>query len=390
MKKLPLLIPCLVLAALSLGCRNTASSDRRHVAVFVNGEPVFHRDVVAETDRWIDSNKARDAAKGLLFEESGRDVTRDILRRDVLEALIERKLIAQRLKADNLTVSDEEVSAELAARAQQMGQTLNEAAESIAAQGKSLATVREKLRWHTLGVQKLYEAHAADKQNLTEADALRMYNEYPAEFDQEEKRRVSHILIRVSPDANESTRASKHEKAARLLERIRTGENFGALAREFSEDELSRDRGGDRGFSGRGIVRGPGDDPFGDAAFAMKQAGDVSDVVTTSDGFHIIKLTDVRPARRLAFAEVKDKIIQDFRHREIGRFWEEFGGELRARANLDWTSHELFRQAEAKRRQEKHNERIERMIAREQRKTQDAQQKESAARPEPQLRTEAR
>jgi Parvulin-like peptidyl-prolyl isomerase len=256
-----------------------------------------------------------------------------------------------------------------------------------------MAAVREKLRWHTIGVEKLYAIHAENKKSLTEAEALAMYNEYPGEFDQEEKRRVSHILVRVPPDASESAKNKVREKANRILNRLNAGESFAALARQFSDDELSRDRGGDRGFSGRGIIRGPGDDSFGDAAFAMKRIGEISDVVETSDGFHIILLTDLRPARRLAFAEVKDRIIEDFRHREIGQFWEEFGGELRARANLDWTSYELFRQAKARRRQEIHNAKIERMIAREQEKAMDAGQAASPQandHPQPQQRTDIR
>ncbi len=377
------------LSILFTGCAGKALQDRKEVAVFVNGEPILHRDVVAEADRWITANKARDQARGLLFEESGRETTRDALRRDVLEALIERKLIAQQLKADGLKITEAEVDAHLAAKAKALGRTTDQAESDIEAQGKTLADVKERVRWHHLGVEKLYNLHATERRTMTEADALKLYNEFPSEFDREEQRRVSHILIRVPPEAPEVTKRAAREKAEALLKRIRNGERLADLAALHSDDELSQERGGDRGFSGRGIIRGPGDDPFGDAAFAMKRIGEISGVVETRDGFHIIELTGLREARRLTFAEVKNDMIADFRRREIAQFWAEFGGQLRASANLDWTSHELFRQAHARRRQEIHNARIERMIARERAKA----QQESAAQAsavEPELRSEAR
>jgi len=364
------------------------STSRRDIAVFVNGDPIPHAEVEAEADRWINANKARDASKGIIFEESGREATRALLRHEVLESLIERRLIAQQLRADNLEITEDEVDKHLQARMRALGQTPGQAAQEIEEQGKTLGDVRERIRWHTLGVEKLYTVHAADKQTLSDEAALKLYNDYPAEFDREEERRVRHILIRVNPDASAKVKQAARAKMEQLLQRIRAGEDFAALAKEYSDDELSRNRGGDRGFSGRGFIRGPGDDPFGDVAFAMKQIGEISDVVETRDGFHVIELTGLKEARRLSFEEVKDGMIADFRHREIGRFWSRFGGDLRAAANLDWTSHELFRQARAKRLQEKHNAKIERMIAREQRKAGEAPPEDGAAATE--LRTDVR
>ncbi|MFN3596766.1 MAG: peptidylprolyl isomerase [Rubricoccaceae bacterium] len=113
--------------------------------------------------------------------------------------------------------------------------------------------------------------------------------------------RAAHILIRPqSPDEREEAR----ERAEALRARILAGEDFAALARQYSEDPGSATRGGDLGFFGTGrMVR-----PFEEAAFALREPGDVSPVVETSFGFHLIQLTERRALP--AFDESYDQLRQ--------------------------------------------------------------------------------
>jgi parvulin-like peptidyl-prolyl isomerase len=365
---LPLVI---VFAFLSGGCHSTVPPN--DVVLTVNGQTIREPQVIAEADQRINANNARDRRKGLIFEESARPAMRDFLRDDALNTLIERVLIAQQLRADGLEVTEAEVEARFLENVQRFNQTPATAEQEILTQGKTLRSVKERLRWQTLGIEKLYERHAPEKPVLTEAEALQMYTDYPREFDRPEERRVSHILIRVASDAESATRQAARTRAEGLLQRLRAGEKFETLAQNYSDDELSSDQGGDRGYSDRGIITSPTDDPFGNAAFALKSLGEISDVVETRDGFHIIKLTGLKEARHLSFAEVKAALITDFRHREIGRFWETFGGDLRRRAKLEWSADELTRQRLAAARQRELNQRIEQEIAAQ-------QQSEAAAR----------
>jgi parvulin-like peptidyl-prolyl isomerase len=338
--------------------------------VIVNGTPIRESQIVAEADNRINVNKVRDAAKGLIFEESAREAMRAALREEIIHSLAERVLIADQLNADGIKITDAEVDARFAEKAQTLGQTAAEAEHQVVKQERKLADVKARIRWNELGVEKLYAAHATDKMVLTEKEAHKIYSEYPAEFDRPETRRVSHLLVRANSEDSTEKKQAARAKAESLLMRIRAGEDFAALARQLSEDEASKTRGGDRGWSTRGIIFSEADDPFGNVAFAMKHVGQVSDVVETRDGYHIIKLTDLKEARRLPFEEVKDQLIADFRHREIGAFWDRFGGRLWAKARIEYSPDELDRRAERKRQQQKLNEEMERLIARERAKQQ--------------------
>ena len=114
---------------------------------------------------------------------------------------------------------------------------------------------------------------------------------------------ASHILIRLSPDATAADSTQALELAASLRERIRAGEDFATLARQYSDDEASGQRGGDLGqFDRTRMVPA-----FADAAYALENVGDVSDVVRTRFGYHLIKLTgrEELPTYDEAYPEIK-------------------------------------------------------------------------------------
>jgi peptidyl-prolyl cis-trans isomerase D len=127
-----------------------------------------------------------------------------------------------------------------------------------------------------------------------------------------DQRRASHILFRVAQDAPAAEVASVEKKAREVLGKIRAGGDFEALAREHSDDG-SASNGGDLDYFGRGQMV----PPFEEAAFSL-QPGEVSDLVRTGFGFHIIKVTDVRQARTVPFDEVRDA-IRDELARSRGR-----------------------------------------------------------------------
>jgi peptidyl-prolyl cis-trans isomerase C len=340
-----------------------ADSEGGRVVVTVNGTPIHERQVLDEADNRINARKVHDAARGLEFEESARTVVREAMRDEVVHALIERVLIAEQLQADGIQITDAEVDARFAAKAKAAGQTFEEALAEIKEQGRELEHIKERMRWNELGVEKLYAAHDRDQSVLSEEEAEKIYREYPAEFDRPERRRVSHILIRADSEDSGETKKAARQKAEALLKRIRAGESFADVAKEHSEDTATKARGGDRGWSPRGIILTPNDDPFGNAAFALKSIGEMSDVVESRDGYHIIQLTGLEKARRLPFSEVKEQLIDDFRHREIGSFWEEFGENLRKQARVEYSRDELARQKERSRRQQEFNLEMEKRIA---------------------------
>ncbi len=132
--------------------------------------------------------------------------------------------------------------------------------------------------------------------------ALREYYEENRErYATDEERRLRHILIAIGADTDEQAAA---EKAAELSDRLTTGDDFTALAREFSDDPGSAPDGGELGWAGRGVYVSA----FEDAAFSL-QKGEISAPVKTEFGYHLIQLQEIRPGSELPFEEVRAEIL---------------------------------------------------------------------------------
>lgn len=126
--------------------------------------------------------------------------------------------------------------------------------------------------------------------------------------------RVAHILLRVDAETPESTDAVVRAKAEKLLAELRDGEDFGKLAEKYSEDLGSARRNGElQGWSEKGKLV----PAFEEAAYALKP-GELSGLVRTRVGYHIIKLLEKREARQLSFDEVKEPIMTGLRNDFLG------------------------------------------------------------------------
>ena len=134
---------------------------------------------------------------------------------------------------------------------------------------------------------------------LSKEDIDTYYQENLDSFSAEEKRRVSHILIEFGEDE-----AAAKGQIEGLLDIARTGADFAALARDNSADTFSAENGGDLDW----IERGQMDPAFEEAAYSLENTGDMSGIVKTEFGFHIIKLTDFQAETVPELADVKDEI----------------------------------------------------------------------------------
>jgi len=144
------------------------------------------------------------------------------------------------------------------------------------------------------------------KQVVVNEDAVRgYYEENAAAYAAPEQRRARHILFKVAEDASAETRAAKKAEAEKVLEQVKSGGDFAALARRFSEDG-SREKGGDLGFLGRGQMVAS----FENSVFALK-SGEVSGVIETPFGYHLVKLEEVRPATTQSLAEASASIRKE-------------------------------------------------------------------------------
>jgi peptidyl-prolyl cis-trans isomerase D len=144
----------------------------------------------------------------------------------------------------------------------------------------------------------------ASQITVTDADIKAYYEQNAKRYTADEQRRASHILIAVNKNASDADKAAAKAKAEKLLAQVRKNPgDFAKLAKENSEDPGSAERGGDLDYFGKGMMVSQ----FEDAAFKLKQ-GEVSDLVQSEFGYHIIQLTGIKPAAVRTLDEVKGEI----------------------------------------------------------------------------------
>ncbi|NDP40368.1 MAG: peptidyl-prolyl cis-trans isomerase [Rhodoferax sp.] len=144
---------------------------------------------------------------------------------------------------------------------------------------------------------------------ISEADMKSYYEQNAERLSGKEERRASHILINAAKDAPAADRQKAKARADELLKAVRQSpDSFADVAKTNSQDTGSAANGGDLDFFSRGAMV----KPFEDAVFAMKQ-GDISDVVESDFGYHIIKLTDVKKPAQRSFEELRAGIEADLK-----------------------------------------------------------------------------
>jgi peptidyl-prolyl cis-trans isomerase C len=156
-----------------------------------------------------------------------------------------------------------------------------------------------------MAISKLIETEIAAKVAVKPEQVTDFYAKNPDQFKQGDSVRASHILIAVPKGADAAAKAQARAKAEQVLEDVKSGKDFAALAKEHSADPGSAVQGGDLGFFQQGQMVGP----FNDAAFSLAP-GAISDLVETEFGFHIIKVAEKKPGRTIPLEEVKPQVEQ--------------------------------------------------------------------------------
>lgn len=150
---------------------------------------------------------------------------------------------------------------------------------------------------------------------VDEADIKTYYEQNLARYKTEEQRRASHILISAGKAASVGEKANAKAKAEKLLAQLRkTPADFAKLAKENSQDPGSAERGGDLDFFGKGMMV----KAFEDTAYQLKE-GEISDLVESDFGYHIIRLTAIKPAATRSLAEVKENIVDEIKRQQAGK-----------------------------------------------------------------------
>ncbi|MCY3872221.1 MAG: peptidylprolyl isomerase [Gemmatimonadetes bacterium] len=224
----------------------------------------------------------------------------------VLENEIQRNLLLVRAREDSIEVDDERVEEMVRAQVRQFKEQFGTAAfaEELKKAGLTERQMRDKFREQFRNQyleRSMYEI-LAQQVSVSPRDI----KEFQEKYRRGESNVVSLSHIFVEPVASTEQQDKIRPQAEAVLERIRAGEDFSALAKEYSQDPGSASRGGDLGFFGRGTMV----PAFEDVAFSLK-AGEVSDLVQSQFGFHIIRVEEISGdqvrARHILFLLQKDE-----------------------------------------------------------------------------------
>jgi peptidyl-prolyl cis-trans isomerase C len=261
---------------------------------------------------------------------SGQEIKPEQLtevKKGILQSLISREVLYQESQKRGVKATDAEVDQKL--KELQSGFP-SDAEYKAALQQMNLteAELRSQLT-RQMTIKKLVDLEVMDKITISDEDAKAFYEGNPERFKVPEQVRASHILIKVEPKASDEDKAKARQELVIIQERIKKGEDFAALAKELSKDPGSASRGGDLNFFQRGQMVGP----FDKVAFELKP-GEVSDIVETQFGYHLIKVTDKKAAGTMSYDEVKDRIMQFLKQEKTNSMANQYIEQLKAHADI--------------------------------------------------------
>ncbi|MFH1239412.1 MAG: peptidylprolyl isomerase, partial [bacterium] len=211
----------------------------------------------------------------------------------VLNQMIEEKILLQEAGKKKIKITEVDVDQGL----KELKKSFN-SEEDFQAELKRQKMTEKELRKKvkdSLSVKKLIEQEVEAKVTQpTDEEITSYYNEHKKDFERPDQLRVRHILLRLDKNADLKTKSKILNTMRDIQKQLKDGADFAEVAKKYSEDPGSKDKGGDVGFFAKGMMV----KEFEDAAFKLKK-GEVSDIVQTDFGYHIIKMEEAKPGKQL-------------------------------------------------------------------------------------------
>ncbi|WP_162605036.1 peptidylprolyl isomerase [Geomonas terrae] len=305
-------------AALAAKAAQAAQPSPDETLVKVNGTPIIRKEV----------NRA---LKIMLKQTGTKQLVPEALKKaqdTILDQLTDSELLYQASKGVEMKDLDQQVKKALAENRSRFKSD----AEYKAAMDELLMTPNdlEEFTRKDIAINNMIEARFGSKVQVPESDAKKFYEDNRTKyFEQGARVRASHILVGIGQSASQKEKDEAKAKADALLERIKKGEDFAEIARKESTCP-SKEKGGDLGVFGQGDMV----PPFEKAAFGLKP-GEISGVVSTVFGYHIIKLTEALPPSVQPFDEVKAKIVEYLKREKVRAEIPALLKELREKAKIE-------------------------------------------------------
>ena len=250
------------------------------------------------------------------------------LRREAMDLMIEQALVSQAAEGIDIKVDPTEVDNNIAEL-----RSVFERDETFIMKLEGEGFTEDSFRRHIelMIAAKIYlDRIRADASDVSDAELERYYEENEYRLTMPEQVRVRHILLTWKPLGTQDDRAAIRKQMQPILERARNGEDFAALAEEFSDDYATKRNGGDTGFFGHGQMA----PLFEQTAFALSP-GEISGPVETAFGVHIIRLEARRDSRLMPLEEVREPLRDHVRAEKMEAAVQDRIAELRAAADIE-------------------------------------------------------
>ena len=246
----------------------------------------------------------------------------------VLDDMVNGELMYLAVEAEGLAPADAEVDAALDSQKERFGGTA--AFETaLEQQGLTIDEVKLDLK-KELGIQKLVERDFIPQVTVIEAEKKAFYDENQASMQEPVQFKAAHILISVDESATPEQKAELKKKAESIRNMLEMGQDFAELAAKNSGDPGSKNNGGELGW----MPEGQTVPPF-EAAMKSLEPGELSELVETRYGYHIIKLQDRRGAGAIPYEEVEERIEQFLKQRGLQERLQQELELLRAAATIE-------------------------------------------------------
>ena len=311
---------CFTIAVL-WGTVGHAAQDKvvRDYVAIVNGKKITKE----KYDRELASLKNR-------FKASGRRLTalQELeLKKNLLESLINRELLYQESQKRGITIDEAQIQKQFEAVKKHYPDdaTFKKALEKA---HYTESGIRSQLK-RAIAIEKFIDQELKSKIQLTDKDVRDYYDSHQDLFRGPAQIRASHILVKLSANPTKEEKQKAMNKIKDIQQKIKNGADFAELAKKYS-DGPSAKRGGDLGYFSKGqMVK-----PFEEAAFALDK-GQVSDVVETIFGYHLIKVTDKKPETTLPFEEIKDQLKQYLIDQKLQKMVKDYAENLKKKAKVE-------------------------------------------------------
>jgi peptidyl-prolyl cis-trans isomerase SurA len=291
------------------------------VVAVINNEIVLESELSQFAVPLIRGNVDLDSPEGKKILEEAKH--------KALDAIVDDRLVMQQATELKLSVSTEEVERAIEEVKKQNGLDDATFVEALKQQGFSLDSYRKNLRRQILNL-KVVNTAVRSRISVSDDEVRTYYQQNARQLGGDKQAHIRQILINVPADANPDEAERKKRVAAKVVELARGGTRFEELARKYSDDDSTKESGGDAGWIGKGVLV----DALEEAIAGM-DAGDVRGPIRVAPGWMVLQLVERKQGDIRPYDEVKEQLHKTLYEQQVEKATQSWLRELRKKAHVD-------------------------------------------------------